>query len=375
MNPGPRLFVIVFFLAASTVWIGCGGGGGGGSSAPSPVIGGPPATAAPGTTPTPTPSPGPTATPPTSPSSTPLPSSASTSVSVGGGGSASGNLGPIAGGYSASVTMFTASTAATLNMTMSTSSPPSAISLQSMRRRPRNIGGQNISPIVYFAVTSNTTVAFGVPPSITVVLPYNASSLGPYSYVAYYDPTANPQPGWVTIEPLNFANGNLLDFEGSGRTVYTGGVTYYFVVFTVTSALPTPTPTLSPTATPTATPTVNPSTSPAPTPAPTPTPTPIPALMASPTSVTFPSNGSYNAQSVLITGGKPPYVSTVADPTITQATMSGSMMTVNPVFNTQSAKYNAGATVVTVFDDLNNHVAVQVGVTTAQVIVESRRKK
>ncbi|MDT5015065.1 MAG: hypothetical protein QOD39_1225, partial [Mycobacterium sp.] len=249
---------------------------------------------------------------------------------MGSGGSASGNLGPIAGGYSATVGMLTASTAATLNMTMSASSPPGATALQSMRRRPRNVGGQNISPIVYFTITSNTTVAFGVPPSITVVLPYAASSLAPYSYVAYYDPTANPQPGWVTIEPLNFASGNLLDFEGSGRTVYRGGVTYYFVVFTVTSALPIATPSPTPTATP--------------------TPTPTPPLTASPTSLAFPANGSYGAQTVRISGGTPPYTLSVADPTLAQASIAGSTVTVLPVLNAQTGQYDAGATTILVTD-------------------------
>jgi hypothetical protein len=268
-------------------------------------------------------------------------------VSVASGGSASGNLGPISGGYSASVAMLTASTAATLNMTMSASSPPGAIPLQSMRRRPRNIGAQNISPIVYFTITSNTTVAFGAPPSITVVLPYNASTLSPYSYVAYYDPTANPQPGWLTIEPLNFASGNLLDFKGSGRTLYTGGVTYYFVVFNGSSAVPVATP----------------------------TPTPPPSLTASPTSLAFPANGSFGAQTAVISGGTPPYSVSVADPTLAQASIAGSTLTVLPVLNAPTGQYNPGATTIVVSDTAQAKVTISVGVTTAQITVSSRRSQ
>jgi hypothetical protein len=222
-----------------------------------------------------------------------------------------------------------------------------------MRRRPRNIGGQNISPIVYFTITSNTTVAFGVPPSITVVLPYNASSLAPYSYVAYYDPTANPQPGWVTIEPLNFANGNLLDFEGSGRTVYTSGVTYYFVVFTVTSALPTPTPAPTSSPTPNATPT----------PTPTPTPQTNPVLASVP-SLSFTAVGAAYAQQFTVSqqGYSGPFTPSGINSAIASAQISGNVVTVTPLA--------AGSTTLTIIGAGGASVSIPISVTTLIVPVQ-----
>jgi hypothetical protein len=216
-----------------------------------------------------------------------------------------------------------------------------------MRRRPRNIGSQNISPIVYFTIASNTTVAFGVPPSITVVLPFNAASLGPYTYLAYYDPTANSERGWVTIEGPGVATGNLLSFDGSGRTTYTGGVAYYFAIFTASSAVPVATP----------------------------TPKPAPPLTASPTTLAFPANGSYGAQTATISGGTPPYTLSVADPTLAQASIAGSTLSVLPVLNAQTGQYNAGATTILVTDAAQAQVTISVGVTTAQVTVSSRRSQ
>jgi hypothetical protein len=199
-------------------------------------------------------------------------------------------------------------------------------------------------PIVYFTITSNGTVAFQVRPSITIVLPYDASQLAPYRYVGYYDPTASPQPGWVVIEVAGSASANALSFDGPGRISYTALVPYYYAAFAVSSPLPIQTPTPD-------------------------------VLSATPGTLAFPLNGSYGPQGVTMTGGSPPYSLSVADATIAQAMVSGSTMTVRPVLNAQTGQYNPGSTVITVLDAQQSHVTVQVGVTTSALIIEARRKK
>jgi hypothetical protein len=228
-------------------------------------------------------------------------------------------------------------------MTMSIGLPVGPSPLQEVRRRPLTIGGQIVTPIVYFTITSNANVAFQVRPSITIDLPYDASQLAPYRYVGYYDPTASPQPGWVVIEAAAPASANALSFDGPGRISYTASVPYYYAPFAVSSPLPIQTPT--------------------------------PALSADPGALAFPLNSSYGPQDVMITGGAPPYSSSVADTTIAQAMVSGSTMTVRPVLNAQTGQYNPGSTVITVSDAQQSHVTVQVGVTTSAVIIEARRKK
>jgi hypothetical protein len=96
-------------------------------------------------------------------------------------------------------------------------------------------------------------------------------------------------------------------------------------------------------------------------------------LSANPMILAFPSNGSFGAQTVAISGGANPYSTSVADNTIAQASVAGSTLTVAPVLNPQTSQYNAGPTTVTITDAANSQVTIQVGVTTATVVVESRR--
>lgn len=100
--------------------------------------------------------------------------------------------------------------------------------------------------------------------------------------------------------------------------------------------------------------------------------TPAAPLAVNPASLGFPKNSSYAAQTVTISGGAPPYTSSVADPTVAQASVSGSTLTVAPVYNTQAAQYNPGSTTVTVTDAVHGHVDVQVGVTTTTIVIQSR---
>ena len=99
-----------------------------------------------------------------------------------------------------------------------------------------------------------------------------------------------------------------------------------------------------------------------------------PTLSANPSTLAFPLNQTYAAQTVAISGGTAPYTVSVVAATIAQASMSGSTLTVAPVFNAGLGYYNAGSTTATVRDAANNQIGVQVGVTSAVIIIESRRR-
>ncbi|MBV8642536.1 MAG: S8 family serine peptidase [Candidatus Eremiobacteraeota bacterium] len=261
--------------AAAALVAGCGGGGGS-SSTPS----GPPATATPTASPTPSP--------------TPLPGSSSTSITVSPSGSSTGTFGPVSGGFSATATIPAASVAASLNATFlpGGSQPTGTPTIQNLRRRPQNIGAQNIQAIAFVTITTNVTVTFPRTPDFTFTAPYNVSQLGGFAYVAEYDPTKPSGTGWTTIEGPATASGNTLSFTGGPPPItLQAGQTYAFLLFSVPQAIPTPTPT--PTASPT--PTVSPTPTASPTPTVTPTATPTPnsstktfmVSSAGPSTVTF----------------------------------------------------------------------------------------
>jgi len=227
-------FAVVFVAAA---FAACGGGGGGGgASIPGGGGGG-------GPTPTPT------------PAST-LPPSSSGSLTTSTTQAQTGTFGPVAGGYSGTITVPAASIATTIGATFTTTQPSGPPTLAAIQRRPQNIGASPITPIAYLAVTSAATVTFPQAPSFTIVFPFAVTSaMGATSYVALYDPT-KPSSGWTTIEGPATASGSTLTFNGTfnGATApltLTANVTYTFVLFSLTSALPTPTPTPTPSATPT----------------------------------------------------------------------------------------------------------------------------
>jgi hypothetical protein len=157
---------------------------------------------------------------------------------------------------------------------------------ETVKRRAQTIGGAGIAPIAFMTITSNVTVTFGATPGFSFTLPAGASSLGQISYVALYDPTANPQPGWTTFEGPGTVSGNVITFTGSTASLQLeAGVTYDIALFTATSPLPTPTP--APTATPTPAPTPTPTPKPTPTPVPTRTPTPTPSPTPSTASLSY----------------------------------------------------------------------------------------
>jgi hypothetical protein len=224
-----RLFFAVGVCTAALAACGGGGGGGGGSVTPPGGGGGG------GATPTPT------------------PATSTASVTTSTTSSQTGTFGPVAGGYSGSVTIPAASVATTVNATLTTTQPSGPPAPSALRRRPQNIGASPISAIAYVTVTSPVTVTFPQAPSFTVTLPFAVTqAIGSTSYVAFYD-SSKPQNGWTTIEGSATASGTTLSFNGTfggaiAPLTLTANQPAYFVLFTVSSALPTPTPT--PTSTP-----------------------------------------------------------------------------------------------------------------------------
>ena len=193
-----------------------------------------------------------------SPSPVPLPGSATATVTVGA-STASASLGPVLGGYSGIVTLPAASNAAALTLTLSGAQPAGTPAVQSMKRRPQTIGGTGIAPVAYLTITSSALVSFDATPLIAITLPAGTPSLGQIAYIALYDSTASPQPGWTMFEGPATASGTTLTFAGSNAGLQLkAGVAYDLVVFSVIGTLPTPTPTPTPTPSPTPVPTATP---------------------------------------------------------------------------------------------------------------------
>lgn len=220
-----------FFALLSTLSIvlaACGGGGGGGGSS-----------VAPGVNPTATPAPVTSQSQPISTSTT---------------GSQTANYSVT--GYSSVATIPAANVATMLSTTFSTSLPSGPPAVQSLQRRPQNIGSSSMVPLAFLCITPTTAaVTLTAFPSFT--LTPSSTVNGNYAYVAYYNP-ANSSAGWTTIEGPAVASGQTLGFTGtSPGPAWQGGQTYCFVFFTVASAIasPTPTATATVTASPTSTPT------------------------------------------------------------------------------------------------------------------------
>jgi hypothetical protein len=198
------------------------------------------------------------ASPTPSPSAAPLPASAAATLSAGA-APASISLGPVAGGYSSTIAVPAGSAAASVAVTLTGTQPAGTPAVQTAKRRPQTIGGTGTTAIAFVTLTSSATVTFGATPTVSFTVPAGAASLEAVSYVALYDPTANPQPGWTTLAGPGTVNGTTITFNATSAALQLkSGVTYDLVFFTVAGALPTPSP--APTATP------------APTPAPTATP-------------------------------------------------------------------------------------------------------
>jgi glucose/arabinose dehydrogenase len=261
-NVSPRFFLIAGLLgAALAVAAGCGGGGGGTTAPP----GG-------GSTPVATP--------------TPLDTQ---SLNVGPGLTPSATFSPLpltgVGATTMSIGVSTASTNAMLTAGVQATQPNGVPMPAAVGQRPAAIGGQNIVSLAFISISSSGTTTLKASPSFTATFATPLSTSAPYIYVAQYSPTGNT---WSTISTGVLSNGN----KTATFAAFSESITYnplpssvWFVIFTVTAALPPPTP--EPTSSATANPTAVPTT--APTAAPTLGPTAAPL----PSQLIFQANGLY----------------------------------------------------------------------------------
>jgi len=221
---GASLRIFALLLSTSIVLAACGGGGGGSVSPSSST----------------TPTPGATATPV---------SSESESVQLSGTGTttASYSLSSLTAtvGYPSSST-----SSASLATIFSTNQPASVPTIQSMVRKPANIGASPLAVLAYLSITANATTTLSGYPALQLVVPASVLSAAQYSYVAWYNP-ANSAGGWNIVEGPGTVSGTTLNFTSAtpGPTLQ-ANQTYYLAVFTLASAAPTPTPTSVPTPTP-----------------------------------------------------------------------------------------------------------------------------
>ncbi|MBV8579987.1 MAG: hypothetical protein JOZ86_05075 [Candidatus Eremiobacteraeota bacterium] len=198
----------------------------------------------------PTPTPTPTATPgPVGSASGTLTTSTTNSSSA-----TFGPIGPFGAALNSAVGCPPTSVVSHLGIVFSTTQPTGTPTLAAARRRPMNIGGGPLTPIVWFTVTPDVNVNCPNLPTFSVTFP--AGSTPPAAgttYVAFYDP-GNPAAGWNAISGPATVSGNTYTWPTSSFPfTLRNGVTYSFVVVTTSStvALFTPSPTPTPTPTPT----------------------------------------------------------------------------------------------------------------------------
>ncbi len=344
----------LFALAALSVGLAqCSTSGGSGSTVPKGT-----------SSATPTPSPTPTG--------STLPASATVMIPVGP-SPGSGSLGPVLGGYSSSITFPTTGTAGTVTVTLSATQPGGTPTVQSMRRRPQTIGGVGLVPLAFITLTSPTSLTFTSSPSFSFSVPAAAVNAGQIPYLAYYDPTASPQTGWNTFDGPGTVSGTTVTFpalSGYSGIGSTAGVTYDIVLFTVTTALSTPTSSPSATASPTPTP----SPSPSPTSTPTPTPTPSPSPTAVSNTYEFGLNPAGSSIGI-------PAVGSVQNGTYYNATLgwpssnaSGVLVTVNQYALDDSAPLTSGNVyemTLTLSNGTNGVAPVTFGTSANQLTMQS----
>ena len=209
-----------FVAAASVSLAACGGGGGGGHVGP-----------------------------PTNPTPTPTPTnSQSLSIPVSSTASEPTTLGPLAAGYSGTITMPPTSVTTTLSATFTTQQPNGTPTVQSVHRRAQNIGVSGIDPLVYLAFTPSTTLSFTASPAFSLTIPASVAQSEPYLYIAFYDPTT-PSAGWNTILGPGTLSGTTVSFASvSGDTQQVlAGKTYVLLLYGLSSSpQPSPSPTDNP---------------------------------------------------------------------------------------------------------------------------------
>jgi glucose/arabinose dehydrogenase len=246
-NAPPRFFLVAAFIGASLALVaGCGGGG---SSSGSPTGGG---SLSPISTPTPTPI----------PSASPVVQT----LHVGQNLTPSATFSPIPlSGVGSTVLTITAPNA-TVNATWTVgvqAAQPGGIPVPAaVLRRPEAINGQNIVSLAFVSIASSGTTTTQKTPSFSATFASPISTSAPYVYIAEYSASAQT---WATIATGVLSNANKTATFASltESETYSPAAATWFVIFTVSAALPTPTPLPSTaTANPTAVPTTAPSAAP-----------------------------------------------------------------------------------------------------------------
>jgi hypothetical protein len=154
-------------------------------------------------------------------------------------------FGPIAGGYSGTVSVPTATASATVTVTFTLGAPSGVPQVQSDKRVPSAIGATGITPVGYVTVIASANAGFGHAPSITVTGPGSIVPNLSY-YAALYDPTATA--GWALLGPTTTNGTTTFTFDGSATPPLnlTANRTYAFALFGVPQPLASPTPTAVP---------------------------------------------------------------------------------------------------------------------------------
>jgi len=323
--------IVLAALVVLVTMVACGGGGG--SSTPIVV-----ATFGPAATPT------------------PQPTSATLQTTVPAGG---GTITlPAFGGFNGSINAPAASVGAGSQLTVVTqTNPPVGLPLLlDASRRPLSLN----NAVMYFSLTASTAVSFVSTPGFFIDLAQPALAGASY-YIAFYDPTKQPA-AWAlgAVGPAT-VNGATLTFAPSGAPLtLAGGVTYWFAVYYVTNATPSPTATQTATPTPSTTPTPTPTA----TPTPTPTPTPAATVSASVVSLSFAAVGAAYAQQFTVSqaGYAGPFTLSGINGAVATAQISSNLVTVTSVA--------AGSTSLTVTGTGGQSVTVPIGVTTLSVPVQ-----
>ncbi len=144
-------------------------------------------------------------------------------------GPASGAFPNAVGGVTASVTVpATSSGSGQLTGTLTLSPPTGVPTVQSVTRRPQNIGG-TLTPVAYITVASNTALKFDLTPGVTVTVPPSTTLSGAYGYLALFDPSTS---SWTAVAGATTLVGGQYVFSplDAAYTV-TPGASATFAVF------------------------------------------------------------------------------------------------------------------------------------------------
>lgn len=168
-----------------------------------------------------------------------------------------------AGGFTATLVLRPAAIAS--GTTLASTLTNEAVAPGPLALRERHPAKTAAPPVILLTSeqTFSNDVTVASRPSYAFVLPGSEVVGGANYWLAFYDPT-QPSLGWqLGYEGPAVVNGTTLNFNGSpGSFTFQAGQTYYFAVYALSIAAPTPSPAPTPSSTPT------PGSSPTPTPPP-----------------------------------------------------------------------------------------------------------